>query len=78
MEFSESDSDVASTMSYTVENANGIVEEISDHFKDILGTVKCKSVLNLRPDMFKKPNKDKCVDWLIEMCDTMRRTRMLL
>ena len=36
MEFSESDSDVASTMSYTVENANGIVEEISDHFKDIL------------------------------------------
>ena len=78
MEFSESDSDVASTMSYTVENANGIVEEISDQFKDILGTVKCKSVLNLRSDMFKKPNKDKCVDWLIEMCDTMRRTRMLL
>ena len=64
MEFSESDSDVASTMSYTVENANDIVEEISDHFKDILGTVKCKSVLNLRSDMFKKPNKDKCVDWL--------------
>ena len=78
MEFSESDSDVASTMSYTVENANGIVEEISDHFKVILGTVKCKSVLNLHPDMFKKPNKDKCVDWLIEMCDTMRKTRMLL
>ena len=78
MEFSESDSDVASTMSYAVENANGIVEEISDHFKDILGTVKCKSVLNLRSDMFKKPNKDKCVEWLIEICDTMRRTRMLL
>ena len=30
MEFSESDSDVASTMSYTVENANAIVEEIAE------------------------------------------------
>ena len=78
MEFSESDSDVASTMSYTVENANGIVEEISYHFKVILGTVKCKSVLNLRPDMFKKPNKDKCVDRVSDRCNTKRKTRMLL
>ena len=77
MEYSESESDVSSVLGYSVENANDIIEEISDHFKDILDTVKCKRVLDLQGEMFKKPNKDKCAEWIIELCDTLRRSRML-
>ena len=76
-EYSESDSDISSVLDYSVDNANGIIEEISDHFKDILDTVKCKRVLDLRGEMFKKPHKDKCVEWIVELCDTLRRSRML-
>lgn len=75
---SETDSDCSSTMSFTVENANELIEEISDDFKDILSTVKCKRVLDLEPDMFKKPNKDKLAEWLVSTCDTLRRCRMLM
>ena len=53
---SETDSDCSSTMSFTVENANELIEKISDSFKDILRTVKCTRALDLDPDMFKKSN----------------------
>ena len=67
---SETDSDCSCTMSFTVE----LIEEISDDFKGILSTVKCKRV----PDTFKKPNKDKMAEWLVSTCDTLRRCRMLM
>ena len=42
---SEIDSDCSITMIYTVENANKLIEEISDDFK-------FQRVLDLDPDMF--------------------------
>ena len=77
MSFSESDSDVSDAMSYSVDYVNDLIEEITDHFKDILGTVKCKRVLDLREEMVKKPNKDKLAGWVINISDTLRRSRML-
>ena len=77
MEYSESESDVSCVLDCSVENANDIIEEILDHFNDILDTVKCKRVLDLRGEMFKKPNKDKCAEWIIELCDTLSRMLFL-
>ncbi len=77
MAFSESDSDVSDVMSYSVDNVNDLIDEISDHFKDILCTVKCKRVLDLREEMVKKPNKDKLAEWVINISETLRRSRLL-
>ena len=70
---SGTDFDCLSTICFTVENANELIEKISDSFKDILRTVKCTRALDLDPDMFKKPNKDKLAEWLVSTCDTLWR-----
>ena len=78
MEYSGSDSGISSVLDYAVDYANDIIEEISDHFKDILDTVKCKRALDLQGEMFKNPNKNKwSAEWIVELCDTLRRSRML-
>ena len=52
MSYSESDSDVASVLSYSLENTNELMEEINEYFTDILDSVKCNKVLNLKEEMF--------------------------
>jgi hypothetical protein len=70
MSYSESDSDVASVLSYSLENTNELMEEINEYFTDILDSVKCNKVLNLKEEMFKKLkiNKDKLTGWVMNLC----------
>ena len=76
MSESETD-DASSTMGFSGEKTNKLMEEISDTLKDILGAVKCKKVSDLQLDMFKKPNKDKLAEWMVSMCNTLEMSRSL-
>ncbi len=66
------------SLGYSTEQVIEIQDEIQETFDKILKSVKCKKVLNIVPDMFQNKSKDKVISWLVDVLDTLRRSRNLL